>query len=425
MKINKITINNFKSFDKTEIEFGNVNMIIGVNASGKSNFIQVFELLKSIQQKGIQKAVNDFGGIGALKNYNTNNRSFGLAIEIDIQKEINTEPIDKERYIARVRDKIIYEIEFMLKGEYDFQIRENIKFVEYFCERTKDKEIKNLTPHFEYGVRNKFGKFETYPRVVELVKGTLSTGEQFKPEIENPFHRKFIEELNKSYEKKSILEYPGVFIPNELFDFGIFDIDPKKAKLPNKDRGELLLDKDGSNLTRIINAILSNDENNEQFNADVSGILEFVEEIDVKSIEGILYLKVKEIYNKLKTDGEFLSDGTINIIAAIVALYYQPNNIVFFEEPEHGIHPSLVADLVYKFYDVTQFRNTQIFITSHNEEVLKNIYQTSELKDIYLINRNEKSCSIIEKTENKELVKAFLKNEMGIDELFVNNLLDE
>ena len=129
MKINKITINNFKSFDKTEIEFGNVNMIIGVNASGKSNFIQVFELLKSIQQNGVRKAVNDFGGIGALKNYNTNNRSFDLTIEIDIQKEINTEPIDKERYIARIRDKVFYEIEFMLKGEYDFQIRENIKFV--------------------------------------------------------------------------------------------------------------------------------------------------------------------------------------------------------------------------------------------------------------------------------------------------------
>lgn len=39
MAIKKIRISNFKSFTDLEIEFGKFNVLIGANASGKSNFI--------------------------------------------------------------------------------------------------------------------------------------------------------------------------------------------------------------------------------------------------------------------------------------------------------------------------------------------------------------------------------------------------
>jgi predicted ATPase len=67
-----------------------------------------------------------------------------------------------------------------------------------------------------------------------------------------------------------------------------------------------------------------------------------------------------------------------------VILYYQKHDIIFIEEPEKGIHPSLISDLVNKFYDVAKYKNKQIFFTSHNEEILKNIYHETELKDIFL-----------------------------------------
>jgi len=425
MKIRKILIDNFKSFNKTEIEFGNVNLIIGANAAGKSNFIQIFELLKLIKNKGIQKAVSEMGDIDALKNFNSDKRNFEIKIEIEINEEVNREEISETTFIARRRDKILYEIEFIIKGDNKFQIREDLKFIEFLAEFVNNNEVKRLTTNFEYGVKNKFGKFETYPNELKFNTTTLSSGELFKPNIENPFHRKFIEELNKSYSEKSVLEYPGVFIPRELFDFGVFNFNPNLAKLPNKERGEIELQKDASNLTRLIYIILKDEINKEQFNADVSAILTFIENVEVKQIEGILYLKIKETISKTKTDGQLLSDGTINIISFIVALYNQNNSTIFIEEPEKGIHPSLISDLVNKFYDVAKYKNKQIFFTSHNEEILKNIYHETELKDIFLINRNEKGFSIIEKPETKKMVKAFLKNDMGIDELFINNLLDE
>lgn len=39
MAIKRIKISNFKSFDEMEIELGNLNILIGANASGTSNFI--------------------------------------------------------------------------------------------------------------------------------------------------------------------------------------------------------------------------------------------------------------------------------------------------------------------------------------------------------------------------------------------------
>ena len=48
MLIKKIKVSNFKSFGEQEIEFSDLNVIVGANGSGKSNFINIFKFLKSI-----------------------------------------------------------------------------------------------------------------------------------------------------------------------------------------------------------------------------------------------------------------------------------------------------------------------------------------------------------------------------------------
>lgn len=49
MAIKKIKIANFKSFKDVEVELGRFNVLIGANASGKSNFVQVFKFLRDIK----------------------------------------------------------------------------------------------------------------------------------------------------------------------------------------------------------------------------------------------------------------------------------------------------------------------------------------------------------------------------------------
>ena len=48
MKITKIDIRNFKSFEDISAELNDFNVIVGASASGKSNFIEAFRFLKDV-----------------------------------------------------------------------------------------------------------------------------------------------------------------------------------------------------------------------------------------------------------------------------------------------------------------------------------------------------------------------------------------
>jgi predicted ATPase len=74
--------------------------------------------------------------------------------------------------------------------------------------------------------------------------------------------------------------------------------------------------------------------------------------------------------------------------------------------------------LIQLFY--TAAEEKQIIVTTHNPEVLKH----TRLEDLLLVSRNEKGFAVITKPAEQTMVKAFLENELGIDQLFIQNLLD-
>lgn len=52
--LHQVTIKGFKSIKNADIEFGNLNVVIGANGSGKSNLIGVFRLLERVLTKNLQ-----------------------------------------------------------------------------------------------------------------------------------------------------------------------------------------------------------------------------------------------------------------------------------------------------------------------------------------------------------------------------------
>ncbi len=61
--LNKLTIQGFKSIkDLKELELGNLNIIIGANGAGKSNFVQVFRMLMAMTQKKFSTFILERGG---------------------------------------------------------------------------------------------------------------------------------------------------------------------------------------------------------------------------------------------------------------------------------------------------------------------------------------------------------------------------
>jgi predicted ATPase len=64
MIISRIELKNWRNFQRAEVNLGHRVFLIGPNASGKSNFLDVFRLLRDITKPGggLQKAVSSRAG---------------------------------------------------------------------------------------------------------------------------------------------------------------------------------------------------------------------------------------------------------------------------------------------------------------------------------------------------------------------------
>ena len=61
--IRKITLKGYKSIHVLEdFELGGINVLIGSNGCGKSNFVGFFYLLRELVERRLEKAVNKAGG---------------------------------------------------------------------------------------------------------------------------------------------------------------------------------------------------------------------------------------------------------------------------------------------------------------------------------------------------------------------------
>ena len=68
MAIKRVRIKNFRSFDDFELELGQFNVLVGANASGKSNLLHVFRFLQDIADHGLKDAISLQGGVDFLTN---------------------------------------------------------------------------------------------------------------------------------------------------------------------------------------------------------------------------------------------------------------------------------------------------------------------------------------------------------------------
>lgn len=64
-QITKLEIEGFKSIKECSIELGMINVLIGSNGSGKTNFISLFKMLQSMIDEDLQKYVAKHGGPNA------------------------------------------------------------------------------------------------------------------------------------------------------------------------------------------------------------------------------------------------------------------------------------------------------------------------------------------------------------------------
>ena len=70
MLITRLALKNWRNFRKVDVTLRERVYVIGPNASGKSNFLDVLRFLRDVAKPeggGLQKAVKDRGGITKLR----------------------------------------------------------------------------------------------------------------------------------------------------------------------------------------------------------------------------------------------------------------------------------------------------------------------------------------------------------------------
>jgi predicted ATPase len=68
-QLSKIELEGFKSIKKCELEFGALNILVGCNGAGKSNFIGFFAMIQQLLEDNLQRYVSRQGGPDALLHF--------------------------------------------------------------------------------------------------------------------------------------------------------------------------------------------------------------------------------------------------------------------------------------------------------------------------------------------------------------------
>lgn len=415
MAIESVRVENFKSFQELNIKLRKLNVIIGSNASGKSNFIKIFQFLRDIENYGLDNAISIQGGVQYLRNLIIGPER-NLIIEIGKEQQFGFGIRLERGFTLGLRNT---------KAIYRFALRFNKKGSGF--EVVDDKLSYNID---FYRLTRKGSKYEERDYLGQGSINLINEKGKYSYKIDGPSDIKVDEErlvppllpLVKPAKNTLIIENkPGLFmpLPFTVSDITIYDIDPKLPKRAVPFQGKANLEGNGENLAIVLKLLLRNRDNRRKLINLLSDILPFVEKVKIEKLDdNSMICKVLEQYAENEyLSAPYISDGTINILAMIVALYFEKGPLTIIEEPERNIHPYLISKIVEMLKDAS--KNIQIIVSTHNPELIKNI----DIGDLLLIHRSNRGISEVKRPKEIVEVKKFLENDIGIFELFVDNLL--
>ena len=427
MGIDRIRVENFKSYRNLDVRLGPLNVLIGANASGKSNFVELFRFLRDIAVQGLDDAISLQGGVQYLLNAQDEGvRRLSFSVSADSTHKF---------YISRQNDKTEVDETFGVhtrKVAYNFLIN---------FHEDEQSEILEDSVSLQCGfVRLDTDKDGEFGPTEELGEGTIALsanrGGMPKCDLQLPSAVELQENdilqpgAIASEEdtrpalllERHFLHIPVFFHPSRVFwdrEIAIHNFNSPLAKKPVEVRGRANLEEDGSNLALVLRRALKDKESRQQFLRLYRDLLQFVTKVDVEEHDRSLILKLGESYvPNLMFPATLVSDGTIDAAALVVALYFQDRAVVVIEEPEKNLHPYLIAKLAAMLEDVSEQK--QIVVTTHSPELVKHV----EREHILLVSRGKDGNSTISKPVENVLLQTFLENDLGIEDLYVKNLLE-
>jgi len=364
MPINSVYIHNYKSIrDSGVIPIYSINILIGSNGVGKSNFISFFKLLNQIYERQLQRFVAQSGYADKMLYFGRRNSKFiegGV-----IFKNENGRP----------------------NNRYDFKLVPD----------------QNNSFYFE----SEKGGFNSF---------TKGYGENWD-----------YLELETIGKPESGLKEHGAtrfdFIRKYFDDFNVFHFHDTSAsallKQPSKSRDYEYFKSDGSNIAAFLYMLRERyPKNYKIIEYTIRSVAPFFDRFNLAPDAinpEVMFLNWIELNSEEYFNAHNFSDGTLRFIA-LATLLLQPNlpKTIIIDEPELGLHPSAIIKLGAMIKSAST--KAQIIISTQSVNLLDQFLP----EDIIVVERADEQT--VFKRLNDSDLKEWL-NEYSIGELWGKNVL--
>lgn len=374
--IKNFLFDNFKSFANAELDIEQLTIMVGANAGGKTNAIEGIKILSELVTgreisdildgtKNVKGWIR--GGSKACPRLDSDHFALGCTIRYDDNTDL------KYKIKIKVAEKV-------------FVKEESLYRIDYKKNETKEKLI--------FGTRD----FKNY---VGVIKAEYDNGKEgSNPQIECIGSASIVSQLptkipmTSEIEKKVIAEIQ--YVIKKLRNILFFDPQPVMTEVYSR-INDYEMRPNGSNLPAVLYYLFKDDKKKEK-------IINIMKSLPENEFEGIsfsetsigdvmFHVKEKVGKNNYLIEAEKLSYGTLRALAIISALLQgDTGSMIIIEEVDNGIHPSRASKLIDAISTISQERNIDTLITSHNSSLL-NAVEKDALLGVVVCYRNQSTGS--------------------------------
>ena len=372
--IKTIEIEGFKSLEKVRLELGGLNLFIGANASGKSNFFDALRVLQGI-------------GYGFTVDEIFNGKPKGASSEV---WEGIRGGSSRAAFVRRGREQDGGHIRLAISLQWphsDVYYEAVLSLIHSPCFRSESMRAGDID-----------------------WKRTAGVGESVFSELRDAL---------KDDAQQAVLS-----VLLTLGDVQAVEPDPSILRQYSSSQAARSLGERGENFAALVKSILGQEDLRSAYLSWLRQLTP-MEFDDATILEGALGEPLFALQEGNETfPAPILSDGTLRF-AAITAAFFQPDmpGIITIEEIENGIHPSRLRLLLELLKSQTRGTGPQVFATTHSPVVLAWLDE-EDYKTTFRCRRDaESGASIITPlSEIPHLIDLVRKQPIG--ELFTEGWLE-
>lgn len=343
-RLTRIWARNFKSIRNLDLELGPLTVLVGPNASGKSNVLDVIRFIKDALDRNLDSAIGTRQGIVAVRRSSPG----GGTRDVEIGFEV-------ERGELRMR--------------YGFVLGSRAGVY-----RVKKEQAEFTST----GDRRLMGKFEI--REGRLVKPT-TLNYRISETSELTFPKLAYLLLPIRINRDDPIEEPNITV-DDYFDamsviggMQFYRLFPDAMREPSKPLNERILFEDGSNLASVLRAMVrSKSRMIEEINGNLGQVVPGLKSLEVQQSGGFLVVKLRHSVghngNRVSTfDLTQESDGTVRMLGLLTAFYQEGYaSLIGLEEPELTVHPGALPVLADVMVEASS--RTQVVATTHSPDLI-------------------------------------------------------